>query len=136
MEVKEAENGDIVSNGRVLIAPGGMHTLLRRSGAKYIVEVKDGPDVFHQKPSVEILFNSVAKYAGANAVGAILTGMGADGAKGLLKMRQAGASTIAQDEASSVVFGMPMEAIKCGAAESVRPLSEIATAMISAATRK
>jgi two-component system chemotaxis response regulator CheB len=135
VEVKEAADGDTVSTGRVLLAPGGMHTLLRRSGARYYVEVKDGPEVFHQKPSVEILFNSVAKYAGANAIGAILTGMGADGAKGLLKMREAGAYTIAQDEASCIVFGMPMEAIKCGAAQVVRPLSEIASTLIAAANR-
>jgi two-component system chemotaxis response regulator CheB len=135
-KVKEAADGDAVITGQVLIAPGGRHTLLRRSGARYYVEVKDGPAVFHQKPSVEVLFNSVAKYAGANAVGAILTGMGADGAKGLLQMRSAGAATIAQDEASSVVFGMPMEAIKCGAAQSVQPLSKIASAMIAAAGLK
>jgi two-component system chemotaxis response regulator CheB len=130
--VKEATDGDTVVNGRVLIAPGGFHMLLRRSGARYYVEITDGPDVFHQKPSVEVLFNSVAKYAGANAVGAILTGMGADGAEGLLNMRKAGARTIAQDEASSVVFGMPMEAIKRGAAERVVSLTEVAQAMISA----
>jgi two-component system chemotaxis response regulator CheB len=135
VEVKEASDGDTVSPGRVLLAPGGLHMLLRRSGARYYVEVKDGPEVFHQKPSVEILFTSVARIAGANAVGAILTGMGTDGAKGLLQMRQAGAHTIAQDEASSVVFGMPMEAIKCGAAASVHPLGDIAARMIAAAQR-
>lgn len=130
VEVKEAQDGDGVVPGRVLIAPGGMHMLLRRSGARYQVQIKDGPEVFHQRPSVEVLFESVAKYAGANAVGAILTGMGADGAGGLLKMRQAGARTIAQDEASCVVFGMPQEAIKKGAAEQVVPLNEIAGRMI------
>jgi two-component system chemotaxis response regulator CheB len=129
--VKEAEDGDTVMPGRVLIAPGGLHMRLRRSGARYYVEVIDGPEVHHQKPSVEVLFDSVAKYAGANAVGAILTGMGADGATGLLNMRKAGARTIAQDEASSIVFGMPMEAIKCGAAERVLPLSEIARNLMS-----
>lgn len=130
VRVKEAVNGDSVVPGHVLIAPGGFHMLLKRSGARYYVEVKDGPEVFHQRPSVEILFNSVAKFAGANAVGAILTGMGADGAKGLLAMRQAGARTVAQDEASSIVFGMPMEAIKCGAAERVVPLHDVARTMI------
>jgi two-component system chemotaxis response regulator CheB len=130
VRVKEAVNGDSVVPGHVLIAPGGFHMLLKRSGARYYVEVKDGPEVFHQRPSVEVLFNSVAKYAGANAVGAILTGMGADGAKGLLAMRQAGARTVAQDEASSIVFGMPMEAIKCGAAERVVPLHDVARTMI------
>lgn len=135
VEVLEAKDGDSVIPGRVLIAPGGMHMLLKRSGAQYFVEVKAGPEVFHQRPSVEVLFNSVARYAGANAVGVLLTGMGADGAKGLLQMRQAGAHTIAQDEASSVVFGMPMEAIKCGAAVEVRPLADIARAMLTASTR-
>ncbi|HVT88100.1 MAG TPA: chemotaxis response regulator protein-glutamate methylesterase [Tepidisphaeraceae bacterium] len=129
-EIKEAADGDSVIPGRVLIAPGGFHTVLRRSGARYFVQVKDGPEVHHQKPAVDILFNSVAKYAGANAVGAILTGMGADGAEGLLAMRKAGAQTIAQDEKSSVVFGMPMEAIKCGAAEMILPLREIAGAVV------
>jgi two-component system chemotaxis response regulator CheB len=130
MEVKEAADGDGVYPGRVLLAPGGMHMLLRRSGARYHVEVKDGPEVFHQRPSVEVLFNSVAKYAGANAVGAILTGMGADGARGLLAMRTAGAKTLAQDQRTSVVFGMPMEAIKCGAAQSVVPLHEVTSTML------
>jgi two-component system, chemotaxis family, protein-glutamate methylesterase/glutaminase len=130
VQVKEAADGDSVVPGRVLVAPGGLHMLLRRSGARYYVEVKDGPEVHHQRPSVEVLFNSVAKGAGANAVGAILTGMGADGAKGLLAMRQAGARTIAQDERSCAVFGMPMEAIKCGAAETVVPLGDVARALI------
>jgi two-component system chemotaxis response regulator CheB len=130
VEVKQAVNGDGVVQGRVLIAPGGFHTTLRRSGARYYVEIKDGPEVHHQKPSVDVLFDSFARYAGANAVGAILTGMGADGAAGLLNMRRAGARTIAQDEESSIVFGMPMEAIKCGGAEKVLPLAEIAAAMM------
>jgi two-component system chemotaxis response regulator CheB len=133
VRVKEACDGDAVIPGQVLIAPGGMHMLLKRSGARYYVEVKDGPEVFHQRPSVEVLFNSVAKFAGANAVGAILTGMGADGAKGLLSMRQAGARTIAQDEQSCVVFGMPMEAIKCGAAERVVPLTDVARTLLQLA---
>jgi two-component system chemotaxis response regulator CheB len=130
VEVREAVNGESVVPGRVLIAPGGFHSAVRRSGARYYVEVKDGPEVHHQKPAVDVLFDSVAKYAGANAVGAILTGMGADGAAGLLNMRRAGARTIAQDEKTCIVFGMPMEAIKCGAAEQVLPLSEIAPALI------
>ena len=109
--------------------------VLRRSGAQYLVQVKDGPEVFHQRPSVEVLFNSVAQVAGANAVGAILTGMGADGATGLLAMRKAGAPTIAQDEASSVVFGMPMEAIKCGGAEQVVPLDDVARTLINLVRR-
>jgi two-component system, chemotaxis family, protein-glutamate methylesterase/glutaminase len=133
VEVREAVNGESVVQGRVLIAPGGFHTAVRRSGARYYVEVKDGPEVHHQKPAVDVLFDSVAKYAGANAVGAILTGMGADGAAGLLNMRRAGARTIAQDEKSCVVFGMPMEAIKCGAAEQVLPLNAVAPALMKLA---
>lgn len=136
VNVKEAQDGDHVIPGRVLIAPGGYHMLLHRSGANYYVTVKDGPQVCRQKPSVEVMFDSVAKFAGANAVGAILTGMGNDGAGGLLKMRENGANTVAQDEASSVVFGMPKEAIECGAAEKVVPLSEIAQSMIMFAQRK
>jgi len=128
--VKEAADGDSVIPGHVLIAPGGVHMLLQRSGANYQVTVKDGPHVCHQKPSVEVLFNSVAKYGGANAVGAILTGMGSDGAAGLLKMRENGAHTLAQDEASSIVFGMPKEAIQLGAAEKVVSLSEVAQMLI------
>ncbi len=133
VEVREAVDGEGVVSGRVLIAPGGKHMLLQRSGARYYVCVKDGPEVFHQKPSVEVLFESVAKFAGANAVGAILTGMGADGAKGLLTMRRAGARTVAQDEASCVVFGMPAEAIKCGAAERIVPLGDVARTIINLA---
>jgi len=130
VDVREAQDNDTLIPSRVLIAPGGMHLLLRRSGARYFVQVRDGPDVHHQKPSVDVLFDSVAKAAGANAVGAILTGMGADGAAGLLQMRKAGARTIAQDEATCVVFGMPAEAIKAGAAEHVLPLGEIARGLI------
>ncbi|MFT3785583.1 MAG: chemotaxis response regulator protein-glutamate methylesterase [Tepidisphaeraceae bacterium] len=136
VEVREARNGDRVIPGRVLIAPGGFHMVLRRSGAEYLVEIIDGPDVHHQKPAVEVLFNSVARYAGANAVGAILTGMGADGAAGLLNMRKAGARTIAQDEASCVVFGMPMEAIKLGAAERIVPLQDVARTLMAFAQSK
>ena len=135
VNVKEAVDGDHVIPGRVLIAPGGFHMLLQRSGANYYVTVKDGPKVCRQKPSVEVLFNSVAKYAGANAVGVILTGMGNDGAGGLLNMRQNGAHTIAQDEASSIVFGMPKEAIERNAAEKVVPLSDIAKTMIALARK-
>lgn len=126
MNVKEAEDGDGIFNGRVLIAPGNYHMLLKRSGARYYVQVKQGPMVHHQRPSVDVLFKSVAEYAGANAIGVILTGMGADGAEGLLMMRQAEARTIAQDERSCVVFGMPKEAVRLGAAEVVLPLSDIA----------
>lgn len=129
-QVKEAENGDRVLPGRILIAPGGYHMYLRRSGANYYVMIKDGVPVCRQKPSVDVLFNSVAKYAGSNSVGAILTGMGNDGAQGLLNMRRAGARTLAQDEASCVVFGMPKEAIACGAAEHVVSLSQIAETML------
>jgi len=135
VNVKEAADGDHVIPGRVLIAPGGLHMLLQRSGANYYVIVKDGPPVCRQKPSVEVLFNSVAKYAGANAVGSILTGMGNDGADGLLNMRQNGAHTIAQNEASCIVFGMPKEAIAKGAAEKIIPLSNIAETMIALALK-
>jgi two-component system chemotaxis response regulator CheB len=126
MEVKEAADGDRVLPGRVLIAPGGRHMQLMRSGAQYVVGVRDGPLVNRHKPSVDVLFRSVAQHAGRNAVGAILTGMGDDGARGLLDMRQAGAHTVAQDEASCVVFGMPREAIRMGAASQVLPLPAIA----------
>jgi two-component system chemotaxis response regulator CheB len=123
--VKEAGNNDRVLPGRALIAPGGKHMVLRRSGAQYFVEVLDGPLVNRHRPSVDVLFRSVAKVAGKNALGIIMTGMGDDGAAGLLEMRQANANTIAQDEASCVVFGMPKEAIKRDAAEKVIPLSDI-----------
>jgi len=130
MTVREAKDGDSITNGQVLIAPGNYHMLLRRSGARYYVAVKQGPLVHHQRPSADVLFDSVADYAGANAVGVILTGMGADGAQGLLKMKNAGAGTIAQDEKSCVVFGMPKEAIKIGAANDVVPLRDIAEATL------
>jgi len=133
VNVMEASDGDRVIPGRVLIAPGGFHMLLQRSGANYYVTVKDGPPVCRQKPSVEVMFNSVAKYAGANAVGTILTGMGNDGASGLLSMRQNGAHTIAQNEASCVVFGMPKEAIEIDAAEKIVSLSDVAKTMLSLA---
>jgi two-component system chemotaxis response regulator CheB len=130
IEVREAKNNDPVLQGVALIAPGNHHTVVRRSGARYYVEIKDGPPVFHQRPSVEVMFNSVAKFVGANAVGIILTGMGSDGALGLKAMRDAGARTVAQDEASSVVWGMPGEAVKCGAAEKILPLDKIAFEML------
>jgi two-component system chemotaxis response regulator CheB len=112
--------------GRVLIAPGNRHTLLKRSGARYCVEVKDGPLVCRHRPSVDVLFRSAARYAGKNAIGVIMTGMGDDGAKGMLEMKEAGAYTIAQDETSCVVFGMPKEAIKLQAVDRVAPLEQIA----------
>jgi two-component system chemotaxis response regulator CheB len=125
MEVKEAQDGDAVITGRALLAPGNYHMLLKRSGARYFVQVKTGPPVHHQRPSVDVLFNSAALSGGANVIGVILTGMGADGADGLLAMKERGAYTIAQDEASSVVFGMPREAIKRGATHKVLPLTRI-----------
>lgn len=123
--VKEAEDGDSVVPGRVLLAPGNFHLTLRRSGANYVGQVRQGPPVCRHRPSVEVLFNSVAEYAGRNAVGVILTGMGADGADGMRRMREAGATTIAQDEASCVVFGMPREAIERGGVDHVEPLSAV-----------
>ncbi len=125
ISVKEAEHNDRVLPGRALIAPGGRHMLLKRSGAYYHVEVIDGPLVNRHRPSVDVLFRSVAKSAGANALGVIMTGMGDDGAAGLLEMRNVGARTVTQDEESCVVFGMPKEAIKRGGAEKVVPLSAI-----------
>ena len=130
MTVKEAENNDSVTPGIILVAPGNYHMILRRSGARYYVEIKTGPMVHHQRPAVDILFKSTAKYVGPNAIGVILTGMGADGAEGLLEMKQAGAGTIAQDEASCVVFGMPKEAIQLGAADKIIPLSQIPSEII------
>jgi two-component system chemotaxis response regulator CheB len=134
MEVKEAKDGDTVSPGRVLIAPGNYHMLLNRSGAMYHVEVKSGPLVSRHRPSVDVLFKSTARYAGANAIGVILTGMGNDGAAGLKEMRDAGARTVAQDEASCVVFGMPKEAIKAGGACHVDPLTEIPARILQLAS--
>lgn len=122
--VKEAETNDTVLRGRALIAPGNHHMLLRRSGARYFVEIKDGPLVCRHRPSVDVLFRSAARYAGPNAVGVILTGMGDDGARGMLEMKQAGAFNIAQDEATSVVFGMPKEAIKLDSVHKVLSLSD------------
>jgi two-component system chemotaxis response regulator CheB len=123
--VKEAKDGERVMRGHAYIAPGGRHMELYRSGAKYFIRVRDGDLVNRHKPSVEVLFNSVAEHAGQNAVGIIMTGMGKDGAEGLLHMKEAGAKTIAQDEKSCVVFGMPKEAIKIGAANQVLSLEDI-----------
>jgi two-component system chemotaxis response regulator CheB len=130
--VKEAEDNDTIMRGTALIAPGNRHTLLKRSGARYFVEVRDGPLVSRHRPSVDVLFRSVARYAGSNAVGVIMTGMGDDGAKGLLEMKEAKAKTFAQDEESCVVFGMPGEAIKLGAADRIVPLGAIAGEIIRA----
>ena len=124
--VKEAENGDSVIRGRALIAPGNYHMLLKRQGAKYIVEIKIGHLVSRHRPSVDVLFRSAAQYAGKNAIGVIMTGMGDDGAKGMLEMKDAGAFTIAQDEKTCVVYGMPNEAVKLGGVDKILPLEEIA----------
>ncbi|MES2151843.1 MAG: chemotaxis response regulator protein-glutamate methylesterase [Pseudomonadota bacterium] len=129
--VKEAANNDRVVPGRALIAPGGKHMLLRRTGAQYFVEVVDGPLVNRHRPSVDVLFRSVAKCAGANALGVIMTGMGDDGAAGLLEMRKAGARTAAQDEQSCVVYGMPKEAVKRGGVEKSIPLSAVAREIVA-----
>ncbi|MRW90914.1 chemotaxis-specific protein-glutamate methyltransferase CheB [Duganella sp. FT80W] len=125
VRVKEAANNDRVLQGQVLIAPGGKHMLLRRTGAQYFVEVVDGPLVNRHRPSVDVLFRSAARAAGANALGVIMTGMGDDGAAGLLEMLKAGARTVAQDEATCVVYGMPKEAVKKGAVEKSLPLNAI-----------
>ncbi|MDO9710925.1 protein-glutamate methylesterase/protein-glutamine glutaminase [Paracraurococcus lichenis] len=130
MEVKEAADGDSVLRGRVLIAPGSRHMLLQRSGARYYVSVKDGPLVSRHRPSVDVLFRSAAQYAGANAVGIIMTGMGDDGARGMQEMHEAGALTVAQDEATSVVFGMPKEAIQRGAVDRILPLEQLAAEIV------
>ena len=130
VSVKEAENNDTVLCGHVLIAPGNQHMLLKRSGARYYVEVREGPLVSRHRPSVDVLFRSAARYAGKNALGVIMTGMGDDGAKGMLEMKQAGAYNIAQDKASCVVFGMPNEAIKLDAVNSILPLDKIADALL------
>jgi two-component system chemotaxis response regulator CheB len=131
ISVKEAKDGDTVLPGRALIAPGNYHMLLRRSGARYYVLVKNGPMVCHQRPSADVLFNSVAEYAGPNVVGVILTGMGSDGAKGMLQMKKTGAKTIAQDEASCVIFGMPKEAIKLGGVDKVVNLDHITQEIVN-----
>jgi two-component system chemotaxis response regulator CheB len=131
ISVKEAETNDTVLRGRALVAPGNHHALLKRSGARYYVDIKDGPLVSRHRPSVDVLFRSAARYAGPNAVAVILTGMGDDGARGMLEMKEAGAATIAQDEATSVVFGMPNEAIKRGAVDVVLPLQAIAQSILA-----
>ncbi|MDC7127417.1 MAG: chemotaxis response regulator protein-glutamate methylesterase [Spirochaetales bacterium] len=133
--VMEASNNDAVLRGRVLIAPGNKHMLLKRSGARYYVEVKEGPLVSRHRPSVDVLFRSTARYAGKNAIGIIMTGMGDDGAAGMLEMKQAGAYNIAQDEKSCVVFGMPNEAIKKGGVDKIVSLEEIPNAMLKASAR-
>jgi two-component system, chemotaxis family, protein-glutamate methylesterase/glutaminase len=129
--VQEARDGDSVVPGQALIAPGNRHLLLKRSGARYYVEVKDGPLVSRHRPSVDVLFRSTARYAGSNAVGVIMTGMGDDGARGMLELKEAGAFTLAQDEASCVVFGMPAEAIKLGGVARVLPLDKLAHEVIA-----
>jgi two-component system chemotaxis response regulator CheB len=126
MEVREARDDDEVEPGVALIAPGGQHLLVRRSGSRYYTQIKDGPPIHHQRPSVDVLFHSVAAAAGPDAIGVLLTGMGADGAKGLLAMRRQGAYTLAEDEQTCVVFGMPREAIRLGAATDIVPLPHIA----------
>jgi two-component system, chemotaxis family, protein-glutamate methylesterase/glutaminase len=133
ISVKEAESGDTVVRGRALIAPGNRHLMMKRSGARYFVEVVDGPLVSRHRPSVDVLFRSAARYAGKNAVGVIMTGMGDDGARGMLEMKEAGAYTLAQDEATSVIFGMPKEAIQLGGVARVLPLGAIAGAVLDAA---
>jgi two-component system chemotaxis response regulator CheB len=130
IEVLEAKHGDRVIPGRALIAPGGKHMTLKRSGAQYLVEISDGPPVNRHRPSVDVLFRSVAKWAGPNALGIIMTGMGDDGAIGLKEMRDAGAKTAAQDEKTCVVYGMPKEAVKLNAVEQVIPLNSIAELIV------
>ena len=133
INVSEAKDGDTVTPGKALIAPGNFHMSLTRSGAVYMVKVKSGPRVNRHRPSVDVLFKSVAKYAGKNAIGVIMTGMGNDGAQGLVDMRQAGAPTIAQDEESCVVFGMPKVAIEKGGADLVVPLGQISRRILELA---
>ncbi|GAA5522476.1 chemotaxis response regulator protein-glutamate methylesterase [Aliifodinibius salicampi] len=136
VSVKEAEDGDWIRPGQVLIAPGNYHMLVEKKGAKYYTKIKQGPPVHHHRPSVDVMFNSVAKAAGMNATGVILTGMGADGAKGLLAMKKEGAHTIGQDEDSCVVYGMPKVAHEVGAVLETQPLSKIAEAIIARTKEK
>ena len=131
VEVKEAVDGDVIRAGRVLIAPGNHHLAVRRMGSDYRAAVHGGPLISRHRPSVDVLFRSMAQAAGNNGIGVILTGMGDDGAAGLAEMRSAGATTIAQNEATSVIFGMPKEAIACGAVQSILPLQHIAPALLS-----
>jgi two-component system chemotaxis response regulator CheB len=135
LDVKEAADGDVVLRGRVLIAPGNLHTMIERSGARYFVSVKEGPLVSRHRPSVDVLFRSAARSVGANAVGVIMTGMGDDGARGLAEMKAAGAVTLAQDEATSIVFGMPKEAIARGCVDRIVPLQQLAQEIRRAAAR-
>lgn len=134
LEVREAKNGDRVMPGRALIAPGGRHMLLKRSGAQYHVDIVDGPPVSRHRPSVDVLFRSVAKCAGRNALGVIMTGMGDDGARGLKELHDTGARTLAQDEETCVVYGMPKEAVKLGAVDRVLPLGDIPAEILRALT--
>ncbi|MDI6402432.1 chemotaxis response regulator protein-glutamate methylesterase [Balneolaceae bacterium ANBcel3] len=136
MEVREAEDGDYLEPGVALLAPGNYHMLVEKSGARYYVRIKSGPPVHHQRPSVDVMFNSVAKSVGVNAIGVLLTGMGADGAKGMLAMKENGAHTMAQDEHTSVVFGMPKEAINMGAANEILPLQKIPEALVKTVSRQ
>ena len=136
VEVKEAVHGDPVLRGHVLIAPGDRHMMLERQGARYHVAVREGPLVSRHRPSVDVLFRSAARAAGANAMGVIMTGMGDDGARGMAEMHQAGAYTVAQDEASSIVFGMPKEAIAHGGVDRILPLDQIAREILAADRRR
>lgn len=133
IHVREAKDGDVIAAGLALIAPGDKHLMIQANGTGWVARVKDGPRIHHQRPAVDVLFQSVARAAGARAVGALLTGMGADGARGLLAMREAGAYTVAQDQESCVVFGMPKEAIRMEAAREVLPLDKIAKNLLQAA---
>jgi two-component system, chemotaxis family, protein-glutamate methylesterase/glutaminase len=135
IRVREAQDGDRIEPGLALVAPGNFHMLLQRAPAGYRVEIKDGPMVCFQRPAVDVLFHSVAQAAGSNATGAILTGMGSDGALGMLAMKKAGARTIAQDEASCVVFGMPKEAIRIGGVDRILPLSAVPGALLAESRR-
>ena len=135
MTVREARDGDVLAPGLALVAPGGKHLLIQASGARWVARVKDGPKVHHQRPAVDVTFQSLARCAGRNVVAALLTGMGADGAKGMLSLREAGAHTIAQDEETSVVWGMPREAVKLDAAVDILPLGEVADGLLHAIGR-
>jgi len=133
ISIKEAEPNDVVSPGCALIAPGGRHTLVKRTGARYYVEIREGPLVSRHRPSVDVLFRSAARYVGHNAIAVIMTGMGDDGAQGMKELHDTGAHTFAQDEASCVVFGMPKEAIRLGGVDQVLPLTQLASAVIEQA---
>ena len=136
MEVREAKDGDMIVPGLALLAPGNFHMLVRRNRARYVVQVKTGPSVFHQRPAVDVLFHSAAEHIGQNAVGVLLAGMGYDGARGLLAMKEAGAQTLAQDEASCVVFGMPKEAFRLGAADHIVSLPHMPEQILEAVAGK